>query len=130
MTDDPGQTNTPVPPSHRAADSRLGTSGALDVRTLHTAIDDSVARLASPWVEESLTRDPYWPKWDSPWWHIVLLWELGAAARIPSRAVELLAKRVDAYCLHTFPLEPQEVPEGAIRFSRSCAIAASGRCIA
>jgi len=25
---------------------------------------------------QSIERDPYWPKWDSPWWHMVLLHEM------------------------------------------------------
>jgi hypothetical protein len=28
---------------------------------------------------ESIEKDPYWPKWNSPWWHMLLLHEIDLA---------------------------------------------------
>ena len=43
-------------------------------------VELSIAYLASPDALASLEADTYWPKWDSPWWHMVLLRERGQAA--------------------------------------------------
>src|SRR5262245_9620145 len=49
-------------------------------------IADSVAYLGSDAAQRSIELDSYWPKWNSPWWHMLLLHELGEASRIPTRA--------------------------------------------
>lgn len=77
------------------------------------AIDASVAYLASEEALRSLARDPYWPKWDSPWWHMTLLWEMGEAARISRAAAEAMAAAVDSRYLKFFPTRPEELPAGA-----------------
>ena len=79
------------------------------------AIDDEVAYLASDEAMASLARDTYWPKWRSPWWSMVLLDELGAAARIPGRAAAAMVAGLDALPLHTFPLRDEDWPAGADR---------------
>lgn len=78
------------------------------------AIDDEVAYLASGDALDSLAADPYWPKWRSPWWSMVLLEELGEAARIPRRALDALIAAQDAL-LHVFPIRDDEWPPGADR---------------
>lgn len=57
--------------------------------------------------------DPYWPKWDGPWWRAMTLWELGHAEAIPSTFIDDLVARVDSHCLHFFPVRPEELPPGA-----------------
>ena len=77
------------------------------------AIDAEVAYLASDEALASLARDTYWPKWRSPWWSMVLLDELGHAARIPARAAAAMVAGLDALRLHTFPIRADEWPAGA-----------------
>lgn len=60
----------------------------------------------------SIKLDPYWPKWDSPWWKAVLLLECGQAELIPRRFINTLIVAVDAHYLHTFPLQESQIPEG------------------
>lgn len=60
----------------------------------------------------SIGRDPYWPKWDSPWWQMTLLWEMGLARAIPERAVAGMIQAMDAHYLHHFPIRQSELPEG------------------
>jgi hypothetical protein len=67
-------------------------------------IDDSIGYLASDAALASLARDIYWPKWHSPWWHMLLLWELGEAARIPARAVAAMVDALDRFPLRRFPI--------------------------
>ena len=55
----------------------------------------------------------YWPKWDSPWWHMLLLHEAGEAPRIPDRAVAKMIERLDAFPIKIFPIQPGELPPGA-----------------
>jgi hypothetical protein len=53
----------------------------------------------------SLACDASLPKWDSPWWHALMLFELGDARHIPDRAVRALALAVDRMPLHEFPVD-------------------------
>lgn len=79
------------------------------------AIDAEVAYLDSDAAIASLARDTYWPKWRSPWWSMVLLDELGHAARIPARAVAAMVDGLNALRLHTFPIRDDEWPPDARR---------------
>lgn len=67
-----------------------------------------VEYLASPDAIASLHVDPYWPKWASPWWQMLGLYELGLADRIPKRIVRAMVAAIDAMPLHTFPLRLEE----------------------
>lgn len=94
------------------------------------AIDDEVAYLESDEASASLGRDTYWPKWRSPWWSLVLLDELGLAARIPTRAVTAMVDGLNALPLKTFPLVEADWPPGANRArdtSCHCALGAIDR---
>jgi hypothetical protein len=76
------------------------------------AVERSVAYLDSDAAFASVDADPYWPKWDSPWWHMLLLDELGEARRIPGRIVARMIARVDAMPYHIFPVPPDDVAPG------------------
>lgn len=84
------------PPVHRSAAVERG-------------IADSIAYLGSDAALRSIELDPYWPKWDSPWWHLLLLHELGEARRIPERVVLAMVDGLDSR-LHVFPIRPDEAP--------------------
>lgn len=91
-----------------------------DVDTGAAAVDGalvaaSVAYLESPAAAASVARDTYWPKWDSPWWHMLLLFELGLATRIPSTIVARMVDGLSALPLHVFPIHEHEWPPGADR---------------
>lgn len=75
-------------------------------------IAGSVRYLGSDAAARSVEADTYWPKWDSPWWHMLLLYELGEARRIPARIVALMIDRVNALPLHSFPIHPADSPPG------------------
>lgn len=80
---------------------------------LQSALAASIAYLSSGEALASLERDPYWPKWDSPWWHMLLLLELGLADRIPPAAPRKLAEVMRRHYLRSFPLREEEIPPGA-----------------
>jgi hypothetical protein len=96
------------------------------VAGLADALDDSVRYLDSAAALRSLEADTYWPKWDSPWWHMVLLWELGEAHRIPGRVVRAMVDGLNALPLHTFPIQEHEWPAGLDRFRHSTCHCALG----
>ncbi len=73
-------------------------------------IEGAVAYLASHDAIESLKVDPYWPKWASPWWQMLALYELGLADRIPKRTVRAMVAALDAMPVHTFPIRADEWP--------------------
>ena len=75
-------------------------------------IETSVAYLGSDAARRSVEADTYWPKWDSPWWHMLLLFELGEARRIPARIVDDMVRGLDALPLHIFPIHPADSPPG------------------
>ncbi len=81
------------------------------LNTIEKPISESIEFLASDAALESMKIDPYWPKWNSPWWHMTLLYEMGLAKRIPYRALQLLEDGLDGY-LHFFPATEAEIPEG------------------
>jgi len=72
-------------------------------------IADSVAFLGSDAALRSIELDPYWPKWNSPWWHMLLLHELGEARQIPARTSAAMTARIDRL-LHLFPIHPSDAP--------------------
>jgi len=72
----------------------------------------STAYLASAKARESLARDPYWPKWDSPWWHMTLLFELGRADAIPQEAAKAMLAAVETKYVRWFPNPREPLPEG------------------
>lgn len=73
----------------------------------------TVAYLGSDTALASLRRDPYWPKWDSPWWMVLLLHELGEARQVPASILPTLLDIVRHHFLDFFPLTLDEIPEGA-----------------
>lgn len=76
-------------------------------------IQASIDFLASEEAKNLVLREPYWPKWNSPWWHALLLEEMGLASAIPNEFVEHYAAVVDQHYLHFFPFTEEEIPAGA-----------------
>jgi len=76
-------------------------------------VGDSVAYLASEAALASLAVDGYWPKWHSPWWHMLLLFELGEARRIPERTARAMVDALNRLPVKIFPIHPGELPAGA-----------------
>lgn len=90
------------------------------------AIADSVRYLESDAALRSIETDTYWPKWHSPWWHMVLLWELGEAQRIPDACVRAMVDGLNALPLHTFPIREEDWPPGLDRYRHSSCHCALG----
>src|SRR5262249_47237149 len=76
--------------THDLRRALVGVPDANPVDQLEAEIADSVAYLASDAALRSVAAHPYWPKWSSPWWHMLLLHELGEARRIPARTVDAM----------------------------------------
>ncbi|SEM22016.1 hypothetical protein SAMN05444354_11361 [Stigmatella aurantiaca] len=87
--------------------------------SVERGIADSVAYLGSETAQRSLERDPYWPKWDSPWWHMLLLHELGEARQIPARASAAMVVGIDRL-LHLFPIHPSDAPGADLQRDSAC----------
>lgn len=79
---------------------------------MESALQASIEYLQSDEMRRSFDVDPYWPKWDSPWWHMTLMWQLGEARRIPKEAVERWVIAMNTRYLRIFPFTEEEVPEG------------------
>lgn len=68
--------------------------------------------LATDEAHAMMADDPYWPKWNSPWWRMTLLWEMGLVEAIPETALRALASSIDERMLHYFPIREEETPPG------------------
>lgn len=75
-------------------------------------IQESIRYLSSDIAIKSLEADPYWPKWDSPWWHMLLLHEMGETKRIPRSVVETYIASLNRMPVKIFPIHPEEMPAG------------------
>ncbi|MEK6624432.1 MAG: hypothetical protein AABY86_05670, partial [Bdellovibrionota bacterium] len=76
------------------------------------ALRKTLAYLSSPIAVQSLERDPYWPKWDGPWWHMLLLHEMGLVKVIPSTIIAKMVEILKEHYLTVFPIKQEEVPAG------------------
>ena len=65
-------------------------------RDHESLIADAIAYLGSEEAAQSLQANAYWPKWNSPWWQMALLYEMGAADIIPKTAVAGMTKAIQA----------------------------------
>ena len=79
---------------------------------LNNDLTEVTKDLASEHSLQSIHRDPYWPKWDSPWWKMVLLMEMGEVSRVPHETARLMLQKINSQFLHIFPLVEEELPEG------------------
>ena len=68
--------------------------------------------LSSTYATQSIKLDPYWPKWDSPWWKALLISEAGMSELIPKLFVEKMIGALNRHYLHFFPLVETDIPEG------------------
>jgi hypothetical protein len=84
----------------------------MNARYSREAVDETVAYLASRAAVSNIAADPYWPKWDAPWWRMTLLWELGLARLIPPPVVEAMVDAIDTHYLRVFPVREEELPPG------------------
>jgi hypothetical protein len=79
-----------------------------DMELLKSLVED----LQKPASFDSIRRDPYWHKWDSPWWKISLIAEIGYAEQIPHKTLDFLAEKINSQYLTYFPIKESELPQG------------------
>lgn len=72
----------------------------------------SLRYLGSDAAQRSVEADPYWPKWDSPWWHFASCVELGEARRVPERVVSALLAALVEFPVKSFPFTADDLPPG------------------
>src|SRR5262245_26724747 len=110
-----------MPSSSRGDDWMGGTCGVVlhdgsamndGSMSFDQEVSSSVRYLASRAALQSLKADPYWPKWDAPWWHMLLLHEMGKTSLIPAVAIEGLVEALDRYPVKIFPIHPGDMPQG------------------
>lgn len=84
----------------------------LEQRNFRNLRQETLAFLASDTATQMLQQDVYWPKWDSPWWHILALKEAGALHEVPHSFLDALLQQADQQYIKSFPLTEAELPEG------------------
>jgi hypothetical protein len=77
-----------------------------------TEINNSVDYLSSNQALQSVDADAYWPKWDSPWWHMLLLHEMGETKKIPEMMIKRYIASLNRIPVKIFPIQPEDMPEG------------------
>src|SRR5262245_27332308 len=80
---------------------------------------DSLRYLNSDEALQSLAADAHWPKWHSPWWHMLLLHEMGDTKRIPEPVIRAHIAALGRFPLKIFPIHPEDWPAGLDPF-RGC----------
>jgi hypothetical protein len=75
-------------------------------------VSESLAFLRSQEALAMIERDPYWPKWNNPWWHALLLCELDCSALISREFFRHYSSKVNKHYLHFFPFTLEAVPVG------------------
>jgi hypothetical protein len=75
-------------------------------------IRETIEYLESDAASSALNNDPYWPKWDSPWWRLMTLFEMGKVNLAPETIVDLLVERINANFIKTFPFYEEDIPKG------------------
>lgn len=73
------------------------------------AIDQTIQFLNSPHATQELLEDPYWPKWNSSWWHILSLIEIDKIESVPQASLVNLAKSIEINIIPFFPLVESEL---------------------
>lgn len=86
---------------------------------MSSALGASLDYLNSPAALESLRADLYWPKWHSPWWHALLLYEMGEVALIPAPIIEALVAGLRDFPCKIFPLDEGDLAPGLDPFSQT-----------
>lgn len=90
------------------------------------ALEKSRTYLSSTAALQGIKRDPYWPKWNSPWWHMLLLHEMGLVKEIPQAAISKMVEVLKDHYLPVFPIKMEEVPEGTDPYRRIACLCAVG----
>jgi hypothetical protein len=80
--------------------------------SLDAKIARSIEYLGSADASKRFDAHCYWPKWNGPWWHMLLLHEMGETTRIPEIAITHLIESLNRLPIKTFPLPPGELPQG------------------
>lgn len=75
-------------------------------------IQNSLKYLSSDLAFKTVDADAYWPKWNAPWWHMLLLHEMGETKRIPQAIVNRYIASFNRMPLKIFPIHPEDMPEG------------------
>lgn len=95
-----------------------------EVRNAYAAT--SLNYLSSDAALQSIGRDPYWPKWNSPWWHMSLLSELGMAEKIPKNSLEKMVRVLKTHYLPVFPIKAEEMPPNTDPYRQIACLCAVG----
>ncbi len=80
--------------------------------TYSRELDESLNYLNSDEAVKTVKEDCYWPKWNAPWWHMLLLKEIGQVALIPEKIIREFIATLNNLPLKIFPIEPGDMPEG------------------
>lgn len=92
-----------IPPELRQSLSRQVAPHELE---LTPALKLTLADLSGAQALEAIALDPYWPKWDCPWWRLSLLEEMGLLKLAPEGIFRALAEAVLAVPERRFPVDP------------------------
>lgn len=79
---------------------------------LEDTVESSKKYLVSDTAFKSIENNFYWPKWNSPLWHMLALWEIGKANEIPHSIVDAFVENMNRQILNYFPIKSEDIPPG------------------
>jgi hypothetical protein len=93
---------------------------------LESSLQEAIQFLNESGSLQSIERDPYWPKWRSPWWYMLLLHELDLTKKIPELTILKMVEVLKSHYLPVFPIAQDEVPAGTDPFRKIACLCAVG----
>ena len=88
------------------------SGGAKNSAKYQALVDETLDYLASKEAILSVDSDPYWPKWNTPWWRIMTLYEMGLVHLAPDQIIETLVGKIDSHYIKYFPLHESDISMG------------------
>lgn len=82
-------------------------------------IDASIRYLQSDEAIMTIREDAYWPKWNAPYWHMLLLKEMGQVSKIPEKMIREWIAKLNKIPLKIFQINPEDFPSGLDPFRDS-----------
>lgn len=80
--------------------------------TFDSDLQTATTYLNSQEAIRTLEKNVYWPKWNSPWWYMLLLHEMGATKQISAEVIKTFISTLNKTPLKIFPIYPADIPAG------------------
>lgn len=90
-------------------------------------IPESVLQEQIRWMRNKMPlADPYWPKWQAPWWSILAFKDLDQLNDIPKDLIDSFVSKIQSHYINDFPLLEEDIPQGCDPYRNILCFCAAG----